>query len=222
MQRRHGSSWRVISDRHVQTALERALAASGLCDAGGKPLRYTPHDFRRIFATEAVAAGLPLPILAKLMGHQNVVTTQEYAAIYPQDVIQHHRAFIERRRELRPSAEYRQPTDAEWEEFLGHFERRKVELGVCARAYGSPCQHEHACVRCPMLRPDPQQAPRLIEIIDNLQARLSEAHRQGWLGEAEGIEISLTAARQKLDQIQAAQARPAKSLINLGLPTAPQ
>jgi integrase len=220
MQRRHGPRWRVISDRHVQTMLERALAASGLCDAGGKPLRYTPHDFRRIFATEAVAAGLPLPILAKLMGHQNVVTTQGYAAIYPQDVIQHHRAFIGRRRELRPSAEYRQPTDAEWEEFLGHFERRKVELGVCARAYGSPCQHEHACIRCPMLRPDPQQMPRLIEIIDNLQARLSEAHHQGWLGEVEGIEISLTGARQKLDQIKATQTRSANSLVNLGLPTA--
>jgi integrase len=219
MQRRQGPYWRVISDRHVQTLLERALAASGLSDAGGKPLRYTPHDFRRIFATEAVAAGLPLPILAKLMGHQNVVTTQEYAAIYPQDVIQHHRAFIERRRELRPSAEYRHPTDAEWEEFLGHFERRKVELGVCARAYGSPCQHEHACIRCPMLRPDPQQAPRLTEIIGNLQARLSEAHSQGWLGEVEGIETSLTAARQKLNQMKAAQARPADSLVNLGLPT---
>jgi integrase len=182
MQRRHGPYWRVISDRHLQTMLTRALAASGLGDAGGKPLHYTPHDFRRIFATEAVAAGLPLPILAKLMGHQNLVTTQGYAAIYPKDVIQHHRAFIERRRELRPSPEYRQPTDAEWEEFLGHFERRKVELGVCARAYGRPCQHEHACIRCPMLRPDPQQIPRLTEIIDNLQARLGEAHHHGWLG----------------------------------------
>ena len=70
-----------------------------------------------------------------------------------------------------------------------------------------------------MLRPDPQQMPRLTEIIDNLQARLSEAHSQGWLGEAEGIEISLTAAQQKLNQMKAAQARPADSLVNLGLPT---
>ena len=34
---------------------------------------------------------------------------------------------------LRPSEEYRTPTDAEWEEFLGHFERRKVALGTCGR-----------------------------------------------------------------------------------------
>jgi len=27
---------------------------------------------------------------------------------------------------------------------LGHFAKRKVELGTCGRAYGTPCQHEHA------------------------------------------------------------------------------
>jgi integrase len=215
MQRNRGPYHRVISGGHVQHILNRAVAASGLRDASQNPVHYTPHDFRRIFATEGAAAGLPLPILAKLMGHATITTTQGYAAIYPQDVIEHHRAFISRRRALRPSAEYRQPTDEEWEEFLGHFERRKVELGVCARAYGSPCQHEHACVRCPLLRAEPKQMPRLLEIIDNLQARLDEAHTQGWLGEVEGIQVSLEGARQKLNQMKEAQARP---VISLGLP----
>ena len=34
-----------------------------------------------------------------------------YAAIYPEDVIAHHRAFIARRRTERPSEEYRDLTD---------------------------------------------------------------------------------------------------------------
>ena len=34
-------------------------------------------------------------------------------------------------------------------EFEEHFDKRKVELGSCARPYGTPCQHEHACIRCP-------------------------------------------------------------------------
>ena len=66
-----------------------------------------------------------------------------YKAVYPQEAINGHRAFITRRRGTRPSEEYRTPTDAEWEEFLGHFERRKVALGECGRAYGTTCQHEH-------------------------------------------------------------------------------
>ncbi|TWP33036.1 hypothetical protein FGL98_22370 [Leekyejoonella antrihumi] len=39
---------------------------------------------------------------------------------------------------------YRTPTDAEWDEFLGHFELRKVSVGLCGRAFSSPCIHEHA------------------------------------------------------------------------------
>ena len=192
----------IITPLRVKVLLDRTAEAAGLTDASGGARRFTPHDFRRVFATEAVATGLPVHIAAKLLGHQSLATTQTYVAVYDQDVIDHHRAFIARRRGLRPSEEYREPTDAEWEEFLGHFERRKVELGVCGRAYGTPCQHEHACIRCPMLRPDPKQLGRLTEIIENLDARLAEAHNRGWLGEVEGLQASLGAAHQKLTTMQ--------------------
>ena len=49
-----------------------------------------------------------------------------YKAVYPDEAIQSHLAFLARRRALRPTDEYRTPTDDEWQEFLGHFERRKV------------------------------------------------------------------------------------------------
>ena len=67
-----------------------------------------------------------------------------YKAVYPEEAITGHRAFIARRRALRPGEEYRTPTDEEWDEFLGHFERRKVALGDCGRACGTSCIHEHA------------------------------------------------------------------------------
>jgi hypothetical protein len=63
-------------------------------------------------------------------------------AIYPKDVIEHHRAFISRRRALRPSAEYRQPTEEEWEEFLGHF-----VLCTCQVEPGSVSAHGCAGAR---------------------------------------------------------------------------
>ncbi len=65
-----------------------------------------------------------------------------YKAIYPAETIEAHRAFINRRRTLRSAEECRTPTDTEWEDFLGHFERRKHSVGNCARAYGTyaaPC-----------------------------------------------------------------------------------
>lgn len=96
----------------------------------GSLLHYTPHDFRRIFATEAVSGGLPVHIAAKLLGHANLNTTQGYVAVYQDDVVRRHAAFIARRRAQRPGQEYREPSPQEWAEFEQHFTRRKLELGT--------------------------------------------------------------------------------------------
>ena len=137
-------------------------------------------------------------------------------AVYPEEAISGHRAFIARRRALRPAEEYRTPTESEWEEFLGHFERRRVALGDCGRAWGTSCQHEHSCVRCPLLRPAPAQRPRLEQIRGNLADRIAEADREGWTGEAEGLRVSLAAADAKLAQLDDRARRAAT--ISLGIP----
>jgi hypothetical protein len=139
--------------------------------------------------------GMPPHIAQLVAGHRDINTTMGYKAVYPEEVINGHRAFIARRRALRPSGEYRVPTEQEWDEFLGHFERRKVALGTCGRSYATPCIHEHSCMRCPLLRPDPAQRGRLIEVRDNLIARITEARHEGWLGEVDGLQVSLAGAR---------------------------
>jgi len=206
----------MVTPSAALSLLNRIVVASGLIHPDGVAVRFTPHDFRRIFATEAVASGLPVHIAAKLLGHESLNTTQGYVAVYDRDVIEHHRAFIARRRTLRPSQEYRDVTDEEWDEFLAHFEKRKVELGICGRAYATPCQHEHACLRCPLLRSDPAQLPRLTEIHTNLIARLAEAHERGWAGEVDGLEVSLAAAEQKLHQMRSASSPTASTSVTLG------
>jgi integrase len=201
-QRRVRSEDRAISSSTVRKLLSSALSSSGLIDpSDGRPLRYTPHDFRRMFITDAVMNGLPPHIAQVIVGHRDINVTMGYKAVYPEEAIQAHLAFLARRRALRPTDEYRFPTDEEWQEFLGHFERRKVSIGTCARAFSTPCIHEHACVRCPMLWPDPAQKPRLVEIRDNIVARIAEAEREGWLGETDGLHVSLAGAEEKLAQM---------------------
>ena len=67
-------------------------------------------------------SGLPPHIAQVIAGHHDISTTMGYKAVYPDEAIQAHLAFLARRGRLRPSEEYRTPTDDEWEEFLGHFE----------------------------------------------------------------------------------------------------
>jgi hypothetical protein len=61
----------------------------------------------------------------------------------------------------------------------------------------------------------PAQRPRIAEIRDNLIARVAEAEREGWLGEAEGLKISLAGAEDKLAQIDR-RSRP--TTTDLGMP----
>ena len=65
-----------------------------------------------------------------------------------------------------------------------------------------------------MLWPDPAQEHRFTEIRDNLTARIAEAEREGWLGEIEGLRISLAGAQDKLTQIS----RRTNRAIDLGIP----
>jgi integrase len=214
-QRRFPSEIRAISDSSLRTMLNSALVHTGLKDpADGQPLHYSPHDFRRIFITDAVMSGLPPHIAQVIAGHRDINVTMGYKAVYPDEAIQAHLAFLARRRSLRPGEEYRVPTDKEWEEFLGHFELRKVATGTCGRAFGTPCVHEHSCLRCSMHWPDPAQRTRIAEIRDNLLARITEAEHEGWLGEVEGLKVSLAGAQDKLAQLD----RRSQTTVNLGIP----
>ena len=54
----------------------------------------------------------------------------------------------------------------------------------------------------------------------NLTARIAEALREGWLGEAEGLKVSLAAAEAKLAQVDGLIARR-RNAVSLGMPSFP-
>lgn len=210
---RRGIQQRLMTRHSLPYLLSRASDHAGLRDVDGQPLRFTPHDFRRLFATEAVNGGLPIHIAAKLLGHLDLNTTRGYVAVYSEDVIRHFQAHVARRRALRPTEEYREPTAAEWQDFEKHFRHRKMALGDCYRPYETDCPHEHACVRCPMLRMDPEQLPRLLQIEKNTHDLLSEARENGWEGEAQGLEETLLHIDEKKAQVKRIRQLPITVMV---------
>jgi len=66
-----------------------------------------------------------------------------------------------------------------------------------------------------MLRPDPTQQRGQIEVRDNLRARIEEAQTEGWLGEIEGLRVSLAGVEEKLADLQQMARRGS---VNLGMP----
>jgi hypothetical protein len=97
-----------------------------------------------------------------------------------------------------------------------NFERRKMAWAPAAGAFGTSCVHEHSCLRYSLLRPDPVQRPRQLEIRDNLTSRIAEAEREGWLGEVEGLKISLAGGRAETRPVSDLAARHGR--VYLGMP----
>ena len=200
-QLRQGGRSRVIGLGTIRLWLIELANDLGARDVDGTPIVVTPHDFRRLFITDIVNAGFPIHLAAKLVGHKSIDVTSSYTAVYQRDVFDAYESFIQRRRETRPSQEYRQPTQAEWAEFVEHFGQRKIALGNCHRPYGSPCVHEHACIRCDFLQVDPTQAGRLTQIRENLEDQVAEATRHQWLGDVEQLRLTIRHADRKAQQL---------------------
>lgn len=215
-QRQHGSTRMVMAPGSVVDSLNRACAGAAQTNRQFQDVVFTPHDFRRLFATDLIGRGLPIHIGAALLGHLNIETTRGYTGVFQEDVIKNYQRFLDNRRRSRPEDEYRKPTREEWTEFEEHFDKRKIELGSCERPYGSPCAHEHACVRCPMLQVDPKMLGRLEELEVDLVARLQRARTENWIGEIEGIETTLDLLQSKRDETKR-HVRTA-GRVSLGMP----
>lgn len=53
-----------------------------------------PHKFRRTLATHAIDKGMPVEQLQRLLGHQRIDTTMQYAMVKQSNVKQAHRKYI--------------------------------------------------------------------------------------------------------------------------------
>ncbi|MFB4271396.1 hypothetical protein [Nonomuraea sp. GTA35] len=82
---------------------------------------------------------------------------------------------------------------------------------------GRSCGQRMAGLCCSLLRQDPGRRHRIVDIRNNLLARIAEAERENWLGEVEGLKVGLARAEQKLAQFDQ-RARRAVT-VNLGIPT---
>ncbi|MFF2123213.1 tyrosine-type recombinase/integrase [Kitasatospora sp. NPDC058184] len=214
-QSRHSGALRAFSTTTMWRLIHNAAEGLVGIDRRFADVKFAPHDFRRLFATELVNNGLPIHIGAALLGHLNIQTTRGYVAVFDDDVVRHYQEFLTRRRAQRPESEYRKPTETEWNEFNEHFDKRRVELGSCGRPYGTPCQHEHACIRCPMLSINPKMLTRLDELEEDLLARRERAVAEDWRGEIDGLDLTLTFLRSKREQARRFQRT---GPVSLGLP----
>jgi len=73
-----------------------------------------------------------------------------------------------------------------------------------------------------MLRVDPRARLRLAEIIENLRDRIADTHGNGWLGEMQGLQVSLDAAAGKMTALNRAKRRTGGPVLRHPATKSPQ
>ena len=209
--------------QHALPAAQRHHWPGPACtDQPGEPLRFTPHDFRRIFATEAVTGGLPVHIAARLLGHTSTCHHTVIPRRLPGRPDPHLPRLPRPRRADRPAEEYREPTDEEWREFQQHFQPASWNSATAHAPTAPPASTNTPACAAPCSGSRPATPPARSRSSSNLTDRIAEARTNGWLGEVQGLQVSLTKAKEKLvaldRSLERARGNGMSSPTDLGMP----
>lgn len=127
----------------------------------------TPYSFRHTYAQRHADAGTPIEVLAALMGHKKLTTTQGYYRVTHKRkrkaVDQLASLQLNRRGErARPAVEHLLDNE-HLRDAVGQV---AVPFGICqeptnVRAHGQACPFRHQCFGCTHFRTDPSYLPEL-------------------------------------------------------------
>ena len=180
-------------------------------------MRYTFHDFRRLFITEAIVHGMPPHIAQLVAGHRDINITMGYKAVYPEEVDQ--RLTAHSSPAVAPCVPPRNTAPRPTMNGPSSSGTSSTERSPSAPAVARTTPPASTNTLCPlpiaMAGPRRPAAPQ--QIRDNLLARIAEAEAHRWHGEVEGLQVSLAGAHAKLAQMD----RRTATTTELGIPSLP-
>lgn len=184
-------------------ALSRRAAAK---NHEGLPLDVSPHDCRRLFASEHLNNGTPLHVVQALLGHERLDTVMIYAKLYPRTLVEEYRRHVRGVYQAMHGPEsLRAPTAEEWTRLSESCDLRDMGTHLCALPAGEYCPKGLVCLGCVHAQPKKSALP-LFEKMHASHAR--ELKRAEARGEPLG---QLASRRLELHRIEQA-VRRAKEL----------
>jgi len=149
-----------VTAQTIRTRLRYLSLAAGATHADGTPLHLTPHDCRRVFATEHLNSNTPVHVIASLLGHAGLDTVMIYAKLYPDTLVEGYRNAM---RGLYGAVynpdQLRDPSSDDWAAFTASCNLRDMGTHVCALPTGEHCSRGLVCLGCVHAQPKKSAAP---------------------------------------------------------------
>lgn len=169
-----------LNTQTIRGRLRALSLAAGAKHSDGRPLELTPHDCRRVFASEHLNSHTPVHVIQALLGHATVNTVMIYAKLYPTQLVE------EYRRAMRglygdvygPEAS-RAPTDQEWAAFTANCSMRDMGTHLCALPTGEHCPRGLVCLGCGHAQPKKSATPIFRRMLHSHTRALERAREAG-------------------------------------------
>lgn len=169
-----------LNSNTIRGRLRALSLACGAARSDGQPLELTPHDCRRVFASEHLNSHTPVHVIQALLGHATVNTMMIYAKLYPAQLVE------EYRRGMRglygdvygPDA-HRAPTEQEWAAFTANCSMRDMGTHMCALPTGEHCPRGLVCLGCGHAQPKKSAAPTFRRMLHSHTRALERARAAG-------------------------------------------
>ncbi|HZE15828.1 MAG TPA: site-specific integrase [Mycobacterium sp.] len=169
-----------MSTQTIRQRLQQLSVAAGARHADGTPLRLSPHDCRRVFATEHLNNNTPVHVIAALLGHAGLDTVMIYAKLYPDSLVEGYRAAMRGRySDVYDVDALRAPTAEEWAAFAASCSLRDMGTHVCALPAGEHCSRGLVCLGCVHAQPKRSAAPVFRRMIASHTRALAKARDRG-------------------------------------------
>jgi hypothetical protein len=191
-----------MSIQSIRQRLQELSVAAGARHADGTPLRLSPHDCRRVFATEHLNNNTPVHVIAALLGHAALNTVMIYAKLYPDTLVEGYRASMRGLyTNIYDTDALGAPSTEEWSAFAASCNLRDMGTHICALPTGEHCSRGLVCLGCTHAQPKKSAAPTFRRMIASHTRALAKARTHG---EPAG---QLAARALELDRLRSALRR---------------
>jgi hypothetical protein len=207
-----------MSIQTIRSRLQDLSVAAGAQHADGTPLRLSPHDCRRAFATEHLNNNTPVHVIAALLGHAGLDTVMIYAKLYPDTLVDGYRAAMRGLyTDVYDTDALRTPTPEEWAAFAASCSLRDMGTHLCALPTGEHCSRGLVCLGCHHAQPKKSAAPVFRRMIASHTRALTKAKEYGEpAGQIAARELELDRLRSALQRAQEMDNDVAQALETVG------
>lgn len=169
-----------LASSTYRLALYRWLRGCDIRDAHGKPVHFTPHQWRHTLGTTLINNEVPQEVVRRILDHESPQMTAHYARLHDTTVRRHWEQA--RKVNIHGAEIVIDPAgllgDASWAKQRLSRATQALPNGFCGLPVQKNCPHANACLTCPMfittaefLPQHRQQHQQILQIISAAEAR---------------------------------------------------